>query len=165
MGNITCTFDVTLANTSDAIIISFNVRPSIQAAKLAEAESIEIKMYSIIYNAIEELRSAMEGMLEPSVEEKILGNVEIRETYKFDKATVAGCFVLDGKIARNNRIRLIRDGIVIFTGELASLKRFKDDAKEVTSSMECGLVIKNYNDIKMGDIVEAFEEIEVKRTL
>ena len=107
----------------------------------------------------------MEGMLEPSVEEKILGNVEIRETYKFDKATVAGCFVLDGKIARNNRIRLIRDGIVIFTGELASLKRFKDDAKEVTSSMECGLVIKNYNDIKMGDIVEAFEEIEVKRTL
>jgi len=157
--------DVTLANASDAIIIGFNVRPSIQAAKLAEAESIEIKMYSIIYNAIEELRSAMEGMLEPSVEEKILGNVEIRETYKFDKATVAGCFVLDGKIARNNRIRLIRDGIVIFTGELASLKRFKDDAKEVTSSMECGLVIKNYNDIKMGDIVEAFEEIEVKRTL
>ncbi|HMT96280.1 MAG TPA: translation initiation factor IF-2, partial [Ferruginibacter sp.] len=157
--------DVTLANASDAIIIGFNVRPSMQAAKLAETESIEIKTYSIIYNAIEEIRSAMEGMLEPTVEEKILGNVEIRETYKFDKATVAGCFVLDGKIARNNRIRLVRDGIVIFTGELASLKRFKDDAKEVTSSMECGLVIKNYNDIKVGDIVEAFEEIEVKRTL
>ncbi len=157
--------DVTLANASDAIIIGFNVRPSMQAARLAETEAIEIKLYSIIYNAIEEIRSAMEGMLEPSVEEKILANVEIRETYKFDKATVAGCFVLDGKIARNNRIRLVRDGIVIYTGELGSLKRFRDDAKEVTSSMECGLVIRNYNDIKVGDIVEAFEEVEVKRTL
>ena len=157
--------DVTLANASDAIIIGFNVRPSIQAARLAENEAIQIKLYSIIYNAIEEIKSAMEGMLEPGVEEKILGNVEIRETYKFDKATVAGCFVLDGKIARNNRIRLVRDGIVIFTGELQSLKRFRDDAKEVTSSMECGLTIKNYNDIKTGDIVEAFEEVEVKRTL
>ena len=157
--------DVTLANASDAIIIGFNVRPSMQAARLAESEAIQIKLYSIIYNAIEEIRSAMEGMLEPGVEEKILGNVEIKETYRFDKATVAGCFVLDGKIARNNRIRLVRDGIVIFTGELASLKRYKDDAKEVTSSMECGLTIKNYNDIKIGDIVEAFEEVEVKRTL
>ncbi len=157
--------DVTLANASDAIIIGFNVRPSLQAARMAESESIEIKLYSIIYNAIEEIRSAMEGMLEPTVEEKILGNIEIRETYRFDKATVAGCFVLDGKIARNNRIRLVRDGIVIFTGELASLKRYRDDAKEVTSNMECGLVIKNYNDIKVGDIVEAFEEVEVKRTL
>jgi len=157
--------DVTLANASDAIIIGFNVRPSIQAARLSEVESIEIKLYSIIYNAIEEIKSAMEGMLEPGVEDKVLGNVEIRETYRFDKATVAGCFVLDGKIARNNRIRLVRDGIVIFTGELASLKRFRDDAKEVTSSMECGLVIRNYNDIKSGDIVEAFEEVEVKRTL
>ncbi|MFT3909663.1 MAG: translation initiation factor IF-2 [Ferruginibacter sp.] len=157
--------DVTLANASDAIIIGFNVRPSMKAAKLAESEAIQIKLYSIIYNAIEEIKSAMEGMLEPAVEEKILGNVEIRETYRFDKATVAGCFVLDGKIARNNRIRLVRDGIVIFTGELASLKRFRDDAKEVTSSMECGLVIRNYNDIKVGDIVEAFEEVEVKRTL
>jgi len=157
--------DVTLANASDAIIIGFNVRPSIQAAKMAEAESIEIKMYSIIYNAIEEIKSAMEGMLEPTVEEKILGNIEIRETYKFDKATVAGCFVLDGKVARNNRIRLVREGIVIYTGELASLKRYRDDAKEVTTNMECGLVIRNYNDVKIGDIVEAFEEIEVKRTL
>lgn len=157
--------DVTLANASDAIIIGFNVRPSIQAARLAENEAIQIKLYSIIYNAIEEIKSAMEGMLEPTVEEKILANVEIRETYRFDKATVAGCFVLDGKIARNNRIRLVRDGIVIFTGELQSLKRFRDDAKEVTSSMECGLTIKNYNDIKVGDIVEAFEEVEVKRTL
>ncbi len=157
--------DVTLANASDAIIIGFNVRPSMQAARLAENESIEIKLYSIIYNAIEEIRSAMEGMLEPTVEEKILANVEIKETYRFDKATVAGCQVLDGKIARNNRIRLVRDGIVIFTGELGSLKRFRDDAKEVTSGMECGLVIRNYNDIKVGDIVEAFEEVEVKRTL
>ena len=157
--------DVTLANASDAIIIGFNVRPSIQAARLAENESIQIKLYSIIYNAIEEIRSAMEGMLEPTVEEKILANVEIKETYRFDKATVAGCQVLDGKMARNNRIRLVRDGIVIFTGELASLKRFRDDAKEVTSGMECGLVIRNYNDLKIGDIVEAFEEVEVKRTL
>ena len=157
--------DVTLANASDAIIIGFNVRPSIQAARLAEHEAIQIKLYSIIYNAIEEIKSAMEGMLEPGVEEKILANVEIREVYRFDKASVAGCFVLDGKMARNNRIRLVRDGIVIFTGELGSLKRFKDDAKEVTSSMECGLTIRNYNDIKVGDIVEAFEEVEVKRTL
>lgn len=157
--------DVTLANASDAIIIGFNVRPSVQAAKLAEQEAIQIKLYSIIYNAIEEIKSAMEGMLEPTVEEKILANVEIREVYKFDKASVAGCFVLDGKMSRNNRIRLVRDGIVIFTGELGSLKRFKDDAKEVTSSMECGLTIKNYNDIKVGDIVEAFEEVEVKRSL
>ena len=157
--------DVTLANASDAIIIGFNVRPSMQAARLAENESIQIKLYSIIYNAIEEIRSAMEGMLEPTVEEKILANVEIRETYRFDKATVAGCQVLDGKMARNNRVRLVRDGIVIFTGELASLKRFRDDAKDVSSGMECGLVIRNYNDIKVGDIVEAFEEVEVKRTL
>lgn len=157
--------DVTLANASDAIIIGFNVRPSIQAARLAEAESIEIKLYSIIYNAIEEIRSAMEGMLEPGVEEKRLANVEVKEVYKFDKATVAGCFVLDGKIARNNRIRLVRDGIVIFTGDLASLKRYKDDAKDVSSNMECGLSIRNYNDLKVGDIIEAFEEVEVKRTL
>ncbi len=157
--------DVTLANASDAIIIGFNVRPSIQAARLAEAESIQIKLYSIIYNAIEEIRSAMEGMLEPAVEEKILANVEIKEMYKFDKATVAGCIVIEGKIARNNRIRLVRDGIVIFTGELGSLKRYKDDVKEVTNNMECGLTIKNYANIQVGDIVEAFEEVEVKRTL
>jgi translation initiation factor IF-2 len=157
--------DVNLAAGSDAIIIGFNVRPSMQAARLAENEAIEIKMYSIIYNAIEEIKSAMEGMLEPTVEEKILGNVEIKETYRFDKATVAGCMVLDGKMARNSKIRLVREGIVIFTGELSSLKRYRDDAKEVTSGMECGLVIKNYNDIKVGDIVEAFEEVEIKRTL
>jgi translation initiation factor IF-2 len=163
--------DVNLAASSDAIIIGFNVRPSSQAARLAENESIQIKMYSIIYNAIEEIKSAMEGMLEPSVEEKILANVEVKETYKFDKATVAGCLVLDGKITRNAKVRIIRDGIVVYpTGEgaaaeLASLKRYKDDVKEVLNNMECGLSIKNYNDIRVGDIVEAFEEVEVKRTL
>jgi translation initiation factor IF-2 len=163
--------DVTLAAASDAIIIGFNVRPSMQAARLAENESIQIKLYSIIYNAIEEIRSAMEGMLEPSVEEKITANVEVKETYKFDKATVAGCLVLEGKILRNSRIRIIRDGIVVYpvgegaSAELASLKRYKDDVKEVLNNMECGLSIKNYNDLRPGDIVEAFEEVEVKRTL
>jgi len=163
--------DVLLATASDAIIIGFNVRPSIQANKLADTEGVEIKLYSIIYQAIDEIKSAMEGMLEPKYQEKITANVEIREVYKFDKATVAGCFVLDGKIARNSKIRIIRDGIVEYprgegqAAELGSLKRFKDDAKEVASNMECGLTIKNYNDIKVGDIVEAFEEEEVKRTL
>ncbi len=157
--------DVTLANASDAIIIGFNVRPSMQAARLAENEAIQIKLYSIIYNAIEEIKSAMEGMLEPTVEEKVLANVQVKEVYKFDKATVAGCIVLDGKIARNNKVRLVRDGIVIYTGELGSLKRYKDDAKEVVSGMECGLTIKNYSNLEVGDIVEAFEEVEVKRTL
>ncbi|MDE3252293.1 MAG: translation initiation factor IF-2 [Bacteroidota bacterium] len=163
--------DVLLATASDAIIIGFNVRPSMQANKLSETEGVEIKLYSIIYTAIDEIKSAMEGMLEPKFQEKITANVEVREVYKFDKATVAGCFVLEGKIARNSKIRIIRDGIVEYpkgegqSAELGSLKRFKDDAKEVASNMECGLTIKNYNDIKVGDIVEAFEEEEVKRTL
>ena len=163
--------DVLLATASDAIVIGFNVRPSSQANKLSETEGVEIKLYSIIYQAIDEIKSAMEGMLEPKFQEKITANVEVREVYKFDKATVAGCFVLDGKIARNSKIRIIRDGIVEYpkgegqAAELGSLKRFKDDAKEVASNMECGLTIKNYNDIKVGDIVEAFEEEEVKRTL
>ncbi|MDP3668018.1 MAG: translation initiation factor IF-2 [Sediminibacterium sp.] len=163
--------DVLLATASDAIIIGFNVRPSSQANKLSEAEGVEIKLYSIIYTAIDEIKSAMEGMLEPKFQEKITANVEVREVYKFDKATVAGCFVLEGKIARNSKIRIIRDGIVEYprgegqSAELGSLKRFKDDAKEVASNMECGLTIKNYNDLKVGDIVEAFEEEEMKRTL
>ena len=163
--------DVLLATASDAIIIGFNVRPSQQANKLSETEGVEIKLYSIIYTAIDEIKSAMEGMLEPKYQEKITANVEVREVYKFDKATVAGCFVLEGKIARNSKIRIIRDGIVEYpkgegaSAELGSLKRFKDDAKEVASNMECGLTIKNYNDLKVGDIVEAFEEEEVKRTL
>jgi translation initiation factor IF-2 len=163
--------DVLLATASDAIIVGFNVRPSSQANKLAENEGVEIKLYSIIYNAIEEIKSAMEGMLEPTIQEKIVANVEVRNVFKFDKATVAGCYVLDGKIARNSKIRIIRDGIVEYpkgegqSAELASLKRFKDDAKDVVSGMECGLTIKNFNDIRVGDIVEAFEEEEVKRTL
>jgi translation initiation factor IF-2 len=142
-----------------------------QANKLAETEGVEIKLYSIIYTAIDEIKSAMEGMLEPKYQEKIIANVEVREVYKFDKATVAGCFVLDGKISRNSKIRIIRDGIVEYpkgegqAAELGSLKRFKDDAKEVASNMECGLTIKNFSDLKVGDIVEAFEEEEVKRTL
>lgn len=162
--------DIVLAEASDAIVIAFNVRPSLQASRLADNAGIEIKMYSIIYNAIEEVKSAMEGMLEPKVQEKITANVEVKEVFKFDKATVAGCQVLDGKIKRDSKIRLIRDGIVIYptgdnTAELASLKRFKDDAKEVLSGMECGLTIKNFSDIKVGDVVEAYEVEEVKRTL
>lgn len=163
--------DIVLAEASDAIVIAFNVRPSLQASRLAQTAGIEIKMYSIIYNAIEEIKSAMEGMLEPKVQEKITANVEIREVFKFDKATVAGCIVLEGKIKRDSKIRLIRDGIVIYptaegvNAELASLKRFKDDVKDVLSGMECGLTIKNYSDIKVGDVVEAYEIEEVKRTL
>ncbi|MBO9591702.1 MAG: translation initiation factor IF-2 [Niabella sp.] len=163
--------DIVLAEASDAIVIAFNVRPSMQASRIAENAGIEIKMYSIIYTAIDEVKSAMEGMLEPTMKEKIVGNVEIREVFKFDKAVVAGCFVLDGRIKRDNKVRVIRDGIVIYpTGEnavaeLGSLKRFKDDAKEVLTGMECGLTIKNYNDIKVGDVVEAYELEEVKRTL
>jgi translation initiation factor IF-2 len=163
--------DVLLATASDAIIVGFNVRPSAQANKLAETEGVEIKLYSIIYKAIEEITSAMEGLLEPKITEKIIANVEVREVYKFDKATVAGCFVTDGKIFRNSRIRIIREGIVVYPigengkAELGSLKRFKDDVKEVNNNMECGLTIKNYNDLTVGDVVEAFEEEEVKRTL
>jgi translation initiation factor IF-2 len=163
--------DIVLAEASDAIVIAFNVRPSLQASRLADNAGIQIKMYSIIYNAIEEVKSAMEGMLEPKMQEKITANVEIREVFKFDKAIIAGCFVLDGKIKRDSKVRLIRDGIVIYptgegaSAELASLKRFRDDAKEVQSGMECGLTIKNFSDIKVGDVVEAYEEEEVKRTL
>ena len=164
VGQITET-DVMLATASDAVIIGFNVRPALQASRLADKEGVEIKTYTIIYDAIDEVKSAMEGMLEPKIQEKILGIAEIKETYKFDKATVAGCIVVEGKIARNNRIRLVRDGIIIHTGELGSLKRFKDDVKEVTNNMECGMILKNYNDLKPADMIEAFEEIEVKRTL
>lgn len=162
--------DIVLAEASDAIVIAFNVRPSLQASRLAENAGIEIKMYSIIYNAIEEVKSAMEGMLEPKVQEKIIANVEIREVFKFDKAIVAGCYVMDGRIKRDSKVRLIRDGIVVYpaagsVAELGSLKRFKDDAKDVQAGMECGLTIKNFTDYKVGDVVEAYEEEEVKRTL
>jgi translation initiation factor IF-2 len=158
--------DVLLATASDAIIIGFQVRPNAQASRLAEQENIEIRNYSIIYDAIAEIKSAMEGLLEPTKEKRTVCNVEVRETFKISGVgTIAGCYVLDGKITRNTRINLIRDGIVVMTGELASLKRFKDDVKEVNAGYECGMNIKNYNDIRVGDIVEGFEEVEVKRTL
>ena len=163
--------DVLLATASDAILIGFNVRPSSQANKLAETEGVQIKQYSIIYKAIEEIRSAMEGMLEPKVEEKEVATVEIREVFKFDKATVAGSYVLEGKIKRDHKIKIYRDGILVFPrqegayAELASLKRFKDDVKEVAYGYECGLTIKNFADIQVGDNVVAYEEEEIKRTL
>jgi len=158
--------DVMLASASDAIIVGFQVRPSPQARKLAETESIDIRLYSIIYKAIEEINGAIEGLLAPKLEEKILGNAQIREVFKISKVgTVAGCMVTDGKIPRNAKIRLIRDGVVVFTGTLSSLKRFKDDVKEVSSGYDCGLTIHNYNDLREGDNVEAYDEVEVKRTL
>jgi len=158
--------DVLLASASDAIIIGFQVRPSASARKLAEAEQIDIRLYSIIYDAINEVKAAMEGMLDPEFEEKITSNVEIREVFKITKVgTIAGCMVLDGKITRNSKVRIIRDGVVVYTGELASLKRFKDDVKEVATGYECGLNIQNYNNIEVGDIVESYEQVEVKRKL
>lgn len=158
--------DVLLASASDAIIIGFQVRPSASARKLAEAEQIDIRLYSIIYDAINEVKAAMEGMLDPEFEEKITSNVEIREVFKISKVgTIAGCMVLDGKITRNSKIRIIRDGVVVYTGELASLKRFKDDVKEVATGYECGLNIQNFNNIEAGDIVESYEQVEVKRKL
>ena len=158
--------DVMLAAASDAIIIGFQVRPSLQARKLAENEQIDIRLYSIIYNAIEELKQAMEGMLSPDVEEKIVCNIEIRDVFKISKVgTIAGCMVLDGSLNKNTGVRIIRDGVVVYTGKLSSLKRFKDDVNEVKKGFECGLSIANYNDIKVGDIIEGYTEVEVKRTL
>jgi len=158
--------DVMLAAASDAIIIGFQVRPSLKARKLAETEQIDIRLYSIIYKAIEELKLAMEGMLSPDVEEKIVCNIEIRETFKISKVgTIAGCMVLDGSLTRNTGVRLIRDGVVVYTGKLSSLKRFKDDVAEVRKGFECGMSIENYNDLKVGDIIEGYEEVEVKRVL
>jgi translation initiation factor IF-2 len=158
--------DVLLASASDAIIIGFQVRPSSGARKLAEAEQIDIRLYSIIYDAINEIKAAMEGMLAPEFQEKITANVEIRDTFKITKVgTIAGCMVLDGTITRNSKIRIVRDGVVVYTGELASLKRYKDDVKEVARGYECGLNIQNFNNIEVGDIVEAYEQVEVKRKL
>jgi len=158
--------DVMLAAASDAIIIGFQVRPSLQARKLAENEQIDIRLYSIIYDAIEELKQAMEGMLSPDVEEKIICNIEIRDVFKISKVgTIAGCMVLDGSLNKNTGVRIIRDGVVVYTGKLSSLKRFKDDVNEVKKGFECGLSIANYNDIKVGDIIEGYTEVEVKRTL
>lgn len=158
--------DVLLAAASNAIIVGFQVRPSLNARKLAEKEQIDIRLYSIIYDAIEEIRSAMEGMLIPEVKEEVVATLEIRETFKITKVgTVAGCYVKEGKINRNSKVRIIRDGIVIYSGELGSLKRFKDDAREVVGGLECGLNIQNFNDIKPGDIIEAYQEVEVKKIL
>lgn len=163
--------DVLLATASDAVVVGFNVRPSAQANKLAETEGVQIKMYSIIYTAIEEIKSAMEGMLEPKVEEKEVATVEIREVFKFDKVTIAGSYVTEGKIKRDHKIRIFRDGVLLYPrtegayAELGSLKRFKDDVKEVATNYECGLTIKNFSDISVGDTVVAYEELEVKRTL
>ncbi len=158
--------DVLLASASDAIIIGFNVRPGGTARDIAEKEEVEIRTYSIIYAAIEEIKEAMEGMLSPELKEQVTGNIEVRETFKVTKVgTIAGCMVLDGKVYRNSSIRIIRDGVVIHDGELASLKRFKDDVKEVSKGYECGLNIKNFNDIQVGDIIEAYETVEVKKKL
>nr|WP_234408648.1 EF-Tu/IF-2/RF-3 family GTPase [Marinilabilia salmonicolor] len=158
--------DIMLAAASNAIVIGFQVRPSLAARRIAEKEEIDIRLYSIIYDAIEEITAAMEGMLSPEIKEQITATVEIRDVFKITKVgTIAGCMVKEGKVKRSSKVRVIRDGIVIYTGELGSLKRFKDDVKEVASGYECGLNIKNFNDIKIGDIIEAFEEVEVSRTL
>ena len=158
--------DVMLASASDAVIVAFQVRPSIGARKEAEKEQIDIRTYSIIYDAIEEIKAAMESMLAPQIREKVVANLEIKEVFKIGKVgNVAGCMVLDGKLQRNTKVRLIRDGIVIYTGKLGSLRRFKDDVKEVVSGQDCGLNIENYNDIKVGDIIEGYEEYEEKATL
>jgi len=158
--------DVNLASASDAIIIGFQVRPSVSARKLAENEQIDIRLYSVIYKAIEEIKAAMEGMLSPDIEEKVIGSAEIRETFDITKVgTIAGCYVLDGLIKRSSKVRVIRDGIVVHTGLLGSLKRFKDDVREVKNNYECGLNIDKFDDIHIGDIIEAFEEVEVARKL
>lgn len=165
VGQVTET-DVMLASASNAIIIAFQVRPSAGARKLAEREQIDIRLYSIIYTAIEEIKSAIEGMLSPDIEEKITCNLEVRDVFKIVKVgAIAGCMVLDGTITRNTQVRLIRDGIVVYTGKLASLKRFKDDVKEVSIGYECGVSIENFNDIKVGDIIEGFEQVKIARKL
>lgn len=158
--------DILLASASSAYIIGFQVRPSATARKLAEEEEVQIKLYSVIYKAIEEMRDAMEGLLSAKIEENIVGSAEIRETFKISKlGTIAGCIVNEGKILRSSRVRVLREGIVVYTGLLGSLKRFKDDAKEVVKGYECGLNIDKFNDIKVGDVIEAYEEVEIKQTL
>ena len=158
--------DVVLASASSAIILGFQVRPSQAARRLADREGVEIRTYSIIYDTIEDIKSAMEGMLSPEIKENVVANLEVQQTFKITKVgTIAGCMVVEGKIKRNNKIRLIRDGIVKYQGELGSLKRYKDDAKEVVMGQDCGLNIDGYNDIMVGDIIEAYEEIEIKKTL
>ena len=163
VGAITET-DITLATASNAIVIGFNVRPDSNAIAASEREKVDVKTYRIIYDAIEDVKSAMVGMLEPEYKEVVLGKAEVRETYKISNVgTIAGCYVLDGKILRNSDIRVIRDGIVIFESSLASLKRFKDDVKEVAAGYECGLSVEKFNDIKEGDIIESFKIEAIKR--
>ena len=158
--------DVLLAAASQAIIIGFHVRPNTNARKLAENEKVDIRLYNVIYDAINEVKSALEGMLSPVISEELVATVEVRETFKVPKiGTVAGCYVQDGKIARNDKIRLFRNGIVIYEGELSQLRRFKDDVKEVDAGYECGLNITNFNDIKIGDIIESYKLVETKKKL
>jgi translation initiation factor IF-2 len=158
--------DVTLASASDAYIIGFQVRPSQAARRLAENEGVDIRLYSIIYSAIEDVKSAMEGMLEPETKEEILGAAEVLQTYKISKVgTIAGAIVREGKVKKNCKVRVIRDGIVRYTGDLGSLKRFKDDVKEVTTGFDCGLSVAGYNDIQEGDMIESFEVVQIKKTL
>jgi translation initiation factor IF-2 len=158
--------DVLLASASDAIIIGFNVRPAGPARLVADREEIDVRTYSIIYDAINDVKDAMEGMLSPEIKEEITGTAEIREIFKVTKVgNIAGCMVTDGKIYRKSKVRVIRDSIIIFTGELDSLKRFKDDAKEVSKGYDCGMQIKNFNEIELNDIIEAYQEVEVKKKL
>jgi translation initiation factor IF-2 len=158
--------DISLAETADAVIIGFQVRPSAQARRLAESDGVEVRLYSIIYDAINDVKDAMEGMLSPEIREDLCGEVEVLQVFKISKVgTIAGCIVKEGKIKRTNKVRVIRDGIVVHTGDLASLKRFKDEAKEAVSGQDCGIHINNYNDIQVGDIIESFDQVEIKKTL
>ncbi|MBQ3658921.1 MAG: translation initiation factor IF-2, partial [Bacteroidales bacterium] len=158
--------DVLLAAASNAIIIGFQVRPSVDARRQAEKEGIEIRLYSVIYDAINEVKDGIEGMLAPEEKEEVTATAEVRETFKISKVgTIAGCMVKEGKLTRTAKVRVIRDGIVVYSGVLGSLKRFKDDVKEVAAGFDCGMNIENYNDIKVGDIIEAYTIVEIKRTL
>jgi len=165
IGEIT-EYDVLLAAASSAIIVGFGVRPNLKARKLAEAEKVDIRLHNIIYDVINEIKLALEGLLEPEKSEEVLATVEVRETFKVPKiGTVAGCYVLDGKVVRNNKVRLLRDGFVVFDGSINALKRFKDDVREVEQGFECGMSLENFNDIKVGDIVESYTIVETKRKL
>ena len=158
--------DVNLASASDAVIIAFNTRPTAGARSLAEKEQIDIRTYSVIYDAINDVKDALEGMLSPEIKEEVTSTVEVRDVFKISKVgAVAGCMVTTGKVLRNAPVRIIRDGVVIYTSKVSSLKRFKDDAKEVASGYECGIMVENYNDIKVGDVLETYKEVEIKRSL
>ena len=158
--------DVLLAAASQAVIIGFHVRPNLNARRLAEQENVDIRLYNIIYDAINEVKSALEGLLTPTVSEEVLATVEVREIFKISKVgTIAGCHVRDGKITRSNKVRLVRDGVEVFNGGMASLKRFKDDVREVEQGFECGIGLEGFNDVKVGDVIEAYRKVEVKRKL